>query len=493
MNKQRLLSNNQINIIYNAAILLLAALYIFLFSKGTSPLFSNSFFGHDGAIFITMGYSFLEGLTPYVDFFDHKGPTIIFIEALGQVLMEGRTGIFILQIINLYLILLILLKTSRLFTSSGLFISLIVFSFLLFFRFTIVEGNSTEEYCLLYNVLAVYITLQYYFETKKITNLKTILLGICFLIPFWMRYNNAGLVCACILFLFIILIKRKDWGNLKRYISILTITILLGSGLLIVYLYKVDALQDMLDATLFFNLKYGGESKVVLRTFILFLVFSITAILIMLIGTYSLYKKNKDFNLFLFVILLIVFGYFPLWSGRFYAHYLTIIIPFLSIGLLFFIKSEYITYFRSRTYYISLAVIIACLCITTIYKRSENNMDIQYAQNARLLINIIPEAERSELFSYSTWPSFYIITGTKPYCKYFITQETHGEIDRSIYTYINNKVKDEKPLWIISGINSMDNYNNKDFARFLQENYTLIQTKTDHLDRYLLLYKLNNR
>lgn len=48
-----------------------------------------NYYGGDSAVFILIGKMFNAGKVPYVDFFEHKGPTLIFIEAIG--LKDSRT------------------------------------------------------------------------------------------------------------------------------------------------------------------------------------------------------------------------------------------------------------------------------------------------------------------------------------------------------------------------------------------------------------------
>ncbi|MBE7016865.1 MAG: hypothetical protein E7420_01715 [Ruminococcaceae bacterium] len=68
------------------------------FSCYTSPLYPNCF-GWDSAIFSLLGKGMVEGKGLYTELFDHKGPVIFMIDALGH-LLGGRTGIFLLQCIS---------------------------------------------------------------------------------------------------------------------------------------------------------------------------------------------------------------------------------------------------------------------------------------------------------------------------------------------------------------------------------------------------------
>ena len=80
--------------------LLSALMGVALFTESTSPLFSG--WGYDSAMFQTIGKYWVEGYLPYVDLYDHKGPMIFFINALGYGL-GGRNGVYIIQVLSIAL------------------------------------------------------------------------------------------------------------------------------------------------------------------------------------------------------------------------------------------------------------------------------------------------------------------------------------------------------------------------------------------------------
>ena len=94
----------------------LAFALLLCFSYSTSPLYQ--YMGFDSAIFKTIGLGILQGKLPYTDLFDHKGPVIFYIDALGQWLIPGKAGIFLLQILSLSLALYFIFRTVSLFVSS---------------------------------------------------------------------------------------------------------------------------------------------------------------------------------------------------------------------------------------------------------------------------------------------------------------------------------------------------------------------------------------
>ena len=98
-------------------ILLISFCMLLFFSTSTSPLYEN-YYEDDSAIFILMGKAIVNGSVPYRDIFDHKGPILFWIQALGQLLWEGRNGIFIIQLLMLTITNIILYKIASFFCNK---------------------------------------------------------------------------------------------------------------------------------------------------------------------------------------------------------------------------------------------------------------------------------------------------------------------------------------------------------------------------------------
>lgn len=86
---------------------------LLLVCSGTSPLYR----GHDSTdanTYLTMGRGLLRGVVPYRDLFDHKGPLLYILYALGALLHpEGFYGVFALQVFALTGTLYSLYRTAR--------------------------------------------------------------------------------------------------------------------------------------------------------------------------------------------------------------------------------------------------------------------------------------------------------------------------------------------------------------------------------------------
>lgn len=114
--------------------LLFSAIVFLFYSSSLSPLFpaySYDAMNRDSEFYLWTGLEILEGKKPYIDFYDHKGPLVFYLNALGMA-MGGRYGMGLLLAIahfvtSFFLLLLIYKKTkkiSRVFFASALLLLL---------------------------------------------------------------------------------------------------------------------------------------------------------------------------------------------------------------------------------------------------------------------------------------------------------------------------------------------------------------------------------
>ena len=85
-------------IITYAAVSICGCVFVLLAASWVSPIFKDSY-GYDSSWYSMMGRAMTQGMVPYRDYFDLKGPAFFFIEAIGQFFVHGRVGIFIIECI----------------------------------------------------------------------------------------------------------------------------------------------------------------------------------------------------------------------------------------------------------------------------------------------------------------------------------------------------------------------------------------------------------
>ena len=194
-----------------ALLFVLALITALAFSTSTSPIYSGQD-GFDSAVFKTMGLAVWEGKTPYVDIFDHKGPMLYFINALGMGMLPGNWGVFVLQIFSLFFVFLCVWQSVRLFLSSRLSAVLIALGVLLLFV-SMQGGNLCEEWELLAIAPALYASLLFLrsdFSRRRVWG-TGLALGMAVAFCFFIRPNDAVSMpggMAFGLFLFLLAEKR---------------------------------------------------------------------------------------------------------------------------------------------------------------------------------------------------------------------------------------------------------------------------------------------
>lgn len=74
---------------------------------------------HDSSMFQYFGRLMNHGYVPYVDMFDHKGPLLFFINALGHVSFHGIEFLWFIETISIFVTLMFTYLSARFFVHSG--------------------------------------------------------------------------------------------------------------------------------------------------------------------------------------------------------------------------------------------------------------------------------------------------------------------------------------------------------------------------------------
>jgi len=470
---------------------LISIIFLYVFSGCTTPLFNH--YGGDSSIFMMMAKMVIAGKIPYVDFFDHKGPMLIFIEIIGINLHpDDRTGIFILQIINLTFIQILAFKCSRCFLSVPNSLTVILLA-LIAFSFTIVGGNSSEEYSIFFAFLSLFYTIHFSLSPSfYIKSCHLFVMGICGAITFWIRINNSGVVLACILFIFLISLIHKNYNNIKKIIIYFSLGFLAITVPILLYLIYNNALEEMIYATIIFNLKYTDvgfiEALEIERNPILHFIKSWIALLIQLSGTILFYFKTKNRTVTFLSAILLVICYFSTHIGPAYYHYMTLNLPGMVLGIILILYVFMSGPTKSRYSWVLSFIVLIMLTVYTIGKYNYKvyrtvQDDTSYINETKKIIGMVPGEDRPYVYAHDTSSRFWQIAGLIPNYKYFINQERHILYDPDIIPDIRQMLEDSPPKWIV--INKQEYIRNKDFLSFLNQKY-IFTAKTKHLELYHL-------
>ncbi len=253
------IKKNKEVIIYN---LILMAYGIFILLRSPFSPGSKLLIEKDSAVFVYIAQGLSKGLVPYIDLFDHKGILIYLIDWVGITVFNGTIGIWIMEIIFIWLDFLVIWKMCKLFTKSNMisFFTILI-SFLPFIIYYASDnagnGNVTEEWALPFILIILYMCIKYLkIGSNKVEKKMWIINGMATAAILWLRPN---MIIADVVFIGIIginMLYKRQFNNILKSIIYFSIGLLVISLPIVIYLIKNNALKHCFNSYILFNLKY---------------------------------------------------------------------------------------------------------------------------------------------------------------------------------------------------------------------------------------------
>lgn len=256
------------------SLLIEALILLLMFSYGTSPFYVS--YGRDSLEYKMAGSAVLDGLTIFKDIFHQKGGLFFFVQAIGEFFCrlfgDNRLGTFFIQSVNMIATTTIMYVSSIhclsnydfSYRKKYVFSFIITSSTLFFWIANIADGNLTEEYSQLYNMIATVIALDFanrldhgkVYGEAGFNHFYAFVIGICFAVSASFRFTNAAIIGGAVVYIGIILIKNKEGKTIFKSVIAGLIGILTVVLPQILYYYVHDALDEMIYQTFFFNFNY---------------------------------------------------------------------------------------------------------------------------------------------------------------------------------------------------------------------------------------------
>jgi hypothetical protein len=304
----------------------------------------------DQGVYLYVGQQILDGDIPYRDVWDHKGPLVYYINALGLLLTNSTWGVWFLEIIFLFLA-----AVSGFLAMRRVFDPTIAFSNTILWLVTLPQvldhGNTVEEYSLVFQFAAVYFYVRSEKSTKGYWN--EMLIGVMAALAFSLRPNNIGVHIAIglILAAAALFFPKERIHNFKRIAAVAAGSAIVF-GAIGIYFAANQSLGYLFDSVFVFNYYYSkldtfswdaltkGYSRLTLL--VLLGAVGLVGLIIYLLDHWREGKKESDIKVhFAFLTLLVVpiQLYLSLMSGKKYLHYYTAWLPVLALLVAFFIYS----------------------------------------------------------------------------------------------------------------------------------------------------------
>jgi len=312
-------------------------LFLLLFSPYTSLL--NDYYGIDSGMYWVIGDGILKGKIPYVELFDHKGPMIFLMWALGVFLGYGtKLGIFVLQVIFLVVDIVLIEKICNIFQASRIKRMAVQGFFLVLLCGTITEGGLTEEWAIPCGFAAIYLVIAYLKNCMPCGVFRCgLLLGVITAYVMWMRVNNGVLPLASVLYISILMIIRRKYVELARAAAGFIVGLLVISAPISLWLLAKGAFEEMVYSSIIYNVMYAtdgatGKSAGEIIKCIGYICVTWVLLLTKRKGT------EKDVTVFLLMSSILcgvacVLGY--TWQ-----HYFMLYLPCMVVSVLYVVKDE---------------------------------------------------------------------------------------------------------------------------------------------------------
>lgn len=290
----------------------------------------------DSDVFLYGGWAMHQGDILYVDFFDHKGPYLYFLQWIGWGLTNSFSGVWFVELVFVCIAVTASYRIVRIMGISEWTSAVIVMAGYSYLATYLCLGNYTEAYVLPMICVSAFIFRSYFVNRDyDLTFWQCMALGILFLMAFLIRPNSIAVwivFCVAITFHQIWL---RNYKNVGKYIM----GFLFGTGIsfmpVIIYLTRNQAWDGFFEFFQF-NFKYieSNEDKMgaaghFLLTWIA--IFSLLGILSACIK--KMVKRQSCLDVFCYLGWYLLSMYFTAMAGQPWDHYGCMMLPVYVIGM----------------------------------------------------------------------------------------------------------------------------------------------------------------
>lgn len=430
--------------------ILFVAIIVLYFCSECGPLYYTNFWT-DANIYFTIGRGMKEGLLPYVDLYDHKGPIIYFLHMLAAYIDSSSfIGVWFIEIIAAYFSLYITYKLLELFCKGRSIIYIPLIALVIYCSCPFVSGDSAEELCLPVLAYSFYTGLKAVKSNCLPSRKESFFIGLSMAYVFWLKYTMVGFFLGFAAFFLIHGVKHKLFPQLISRIGICLMGFILVSLSIILIFVYYDGLCDLLNAYFFDNILKYSQSKSV-NSIIFNLangVFSYThyyligSILPFLGWMYLLHYQTNE--LFIFSVSTFIGLFLSSYAGgRCYQYYSFVFSIFTPVA---FCLADLIV--KKHMKVIKSSILLAMLLLCFLAQPLSNNKEMRSIDKSNYFLEpfakLIREEQNPSLICYGVMDlGLYNYCDIIPQYKFFcLTNIRSKEINDGVKQYIENSMVD---------------------------------------------------
>jgi len=456
----------------------------------------------DGNAFFTMGKGWMNGLIPYKDLFEQKGPILYLLYGLGTLISNSSfIGIYFLEIISFSFFLYYAWKLSSFYLKKeeNCFLILLLGS-IVASSISFVQGGSAEEFCLPFLSFSCYEFFKYIKNNswnKKSLFFNGFVAGIVALI----KFNLLGFWFIWMAFLFFRTIFEKKYKEAFLSCIYFLIGMFLPILVFCIYFFLVGGLKDFLKSYILFNINSYTVKETFLKriykmviTIKEHMLFNPIICILTLLGFFHVIVSKEKYHLWekLFVIFSYIFLCLGIYFGTPSNTYYYLLNEFYIIfGILAFLNFFEKLPIKNSSYFLCFFI---CCVISAFFLSQSNNLNdlslkkedyVQYKFDQK-----IKQVENASLLNYDALDGgFYTYSNILPSTKYFMMQNVSYDRFPDILDEQNRMIKEKQVDFVIV----REYYANIGYYEtidFLVNNYDLIVSEKKVLEGVEFTYYL---
>lgn len=484
--------------------LLTSILFLGICSK-SSPLYPMNDWV-DVHCFLTLGKGLLNGMIPYVDLYEQKGPVLYLIYAVVALFNKDHFfGQFLLEVLTFWLFLYFSGKLAQLHLGKSwlIFPIITVLALITGTCYAFSHGGSVEQICLFMFSYGLWTVSRAIHDDRPLSTKEAVLNGLFAAIAFWIKYTMMGFYAGLALSIIIWhIFKLRDWKALLKTAGLFILGFISVSAAVLFVYFLFGALEELFTCYFYNNLfLYPAESEVPLLQQIWEKLGTAMELngkirFFLLLGLAYLLIEAKDAPLQITTAVLSFVGLsLTTYMGKGYSYYSLVLVSFTVFGLiaagkiLQLVKLPKIFHYHPSFRDLARAICVAIAtiyCMTfalansrNVYLMSYDRMDMPQYKFAEIMHRTHEDPKILNLGFLDG--GFYYAADSLPECPFFCTFNINAPgMWKTQYRYI----EEGKVDYVITRHYTLDRY------RVDASNYVLVDTASMCFEGYDFTYYL---
>lgn len=452
--------------------LLVYSFFIMLFFTQSSPFFVLNLWV-DANAFLTVGKGMVNGVVPYRDLFEQKGPLLYGLHALAYMISnKSFFGVYILEAAAMFVNLLFAFKISKLYLKwMPAVIVALFFPLLILNQSAFAFGDSAEEFSIPFLLAFLYMLLKHlnYLSDSPFKWSVYLINGILIGCVFWIKFTLVGAWVGFYLAVLLICITKNRWRELVSAIVFTFAGLAVATIPWLLYFGIHHALKILIEVYFKFNLTtYSSQTSItgkLINSAVIFgeafssnlesrVMIIIGLLDFMFTGKY-LRNKNEKWLLFSSAVFLIWGVYF---GGREYSYYYLMVTPLGLLGLIA------IAHYLQQSLGSRLDVLpksrwftLTIIALSAFYLCFSYNSNIKFSKffnkdplPQQTFAQIMDKEPHPTMLNYSALDGgFYLLSGIVPNVRYFEAQNIDYTLFPENMDEQNRYIKEGKVQFVV--------------------------------------------